>query len=139
MTFDEMDLDDWHPRNIPEAVLTSSALQKQQGHTLPPLEQWYVMLLHNGVLPGALAGRPSTAFTRSLIDDARANVPRLRELTEVGLRNFLVDEESIGIACTKYRANIGNGWTFPPLAEAREAWSRRYGPVNWDNAEAVDW
>jgi hypothetical protein len=135
----EMELDDWHPRNLPEAVLTSLALQKQQGHTLPPLEQWYVMLLHNGVLPGAIAGRPSTAFTKSLIDDARQKVPRLRELTEVGLRNFLIDEESIGTTCTKYRANIGNGWTFPPLTEAREAWSRRYGPVKWDNAEVLDW
>ncbi len=66
-------------------------------------------------------------------------MPRLRELTEVGLRNFLIDEESIGIPCTKYRAAIGNGWTFPPLPEAREAWERRYGPVKWDNAEAWDW
>jgi hypothetical protein len=135
----KMELDDWHPRDIPEAVLTSLALQKQQGHTLPPLEQWYVMLLHNGVLPGALAGRPSTAFTKSLIDDARARVPRLRELTEVALRNFLIDEESIGVACTKYRASFGNGWTFPPLAEAREAWARRYGPVQWDHASAEGW
>lgn len=135
----QIELDDWHPRNIPDAVLTSLALQRQQGHTLPPLEQWYVMLLHNGVLPGALGGRPSTAFTKSLIDDARAKVPRLRELTEVGLRNFLVDEESIGITCTKYRASFGNGWTFPPLAEAREAWTVRYGPVTWDNAAAVEW
>ena len=135
----EMELGTWHPRDIPDSVLTGAALQKQQGHNLPPLEQWYVMLLHNGVLPGALAGRPSTAFTRSLLDDARARVPRLRELTEVGLRNFLIDEESIGIACTKYRAAIGNGWTFAPLTEAREAWERRYGPVKWDNAEARDW
>lgn len=72
-----MDLKDWHPREIPEALLRNPELQKQQGHTLPPLEQWYVMLLHNGVLPGALAARPSTAFTKSLIDDARARVPRL--------------------------------------------------------------
>ena len=134
-----MDLGDWHPRDIPEALLTNPALQKQQSHTLPPLEQWYVMLLHNGKLPGALANRSSTAFTRSLIDDARAKVPRLGDLTEVSLRNFLLDEECIGTTCTKYRAAIGNGWTFPPLAEAREAWCRRYGPVKWDNAEAVEW
>ena len=134
-----MDLNDWHPREIPEALLRNPELQKQQGHTLPPLEQWYVMLLHNGVLPGALAARPSTAFTKSLIDDARARVPRLRDLTEVGLRNFLVDEESIGVVCTKYRTSIGNGWTFPPLSEAREAWSQRYGSVKWDNPDAVEW
>jgi hypothetical protein len=109
-----------------EALLTNPALQRQQGHTLPPLEQWYVMLLHNGVLPSALAGRPSTAFTKNLVEDAREKIPRLRmDLTEVALHNFLMDEERIGVSCTKYRAAIGNGWTFPPLAEAREAWCRR--------------
>jgi hypothetical protein len=44
----EMDLGNWHPRGIPDAVLNDAALQRQQGHNLPPLEQWYVMLLHNG-------------------------------------------------------------------------------------------
>ena len=85
------------------------------------------------------AKRPSSTLTKNLIADAKASVPRLRELTENELRNFLVNEETLGIICKKYRTNIGNGWTFPPLAEAREAWTRRYGPVTWDNAEAADW
>src|SRR5262249_28550411 len=134
-----MDLGDWHPRDIPEALLCNPALQKQQGFTLPPLEQWYVMLLHNGVIPGSLPNRPNTAFTSSLLNDARERVPRLRyDLTDVALRNFLVDEENIGIACTKFRTNFGNGWSFPPLLEAREAWARRYGPTKWDNPEAKE-
>jgi len=49
-----------------------------------------------------------------------------------GLRNFLIDEESIGIICTKFRSSA-------PLAECREAWCRRYGPVKWDNGEAEEW
>jgi hypothetical protein len=61
------------------------------------------------------------------------------DLTEVGLRNFLIDEETVGIACTKYRARFGNGWTFAPLGELREAWSRRYGRIKWDNPEAKEW
>jgi hypothetical protein len=78
-----MDLGDWHPRDIPEALLKGAALQKQQGLNLPPLEQWYVMLLHNGVVPGALAGRLNTAYTFSLVNDAKEQVPRLRyDLTE---------------------------------------------------------
>jgi Mesyanzhinovviridae DNA primase len=129
----EMELGNWHPRNIPDAVLNGTALQRQQSHNLPPLEQWYVMLLHSGVLPLALPKRPSTTYTQALINDAKRKIPRLRELTEVQLRNFLIDEESIGVACEKFRSNAGNGWTFPPLAEARDAWARRYGPVRWDN------
>jgi len=134
-----MELGDWHPREIPEALLNNPALQRQQGFTLPPLEQWFVTLLHEGVLPGALPNRPNTAFTWSLLDDAKERIPRLKfDLSEVGLRNFLVDEGSVGIPCIKYRAAIGNGWSFAPLAELREAWSRRYGPMKWDNP-ATEW
>jgi hypothetical protein len=134
-----MDLKGWHPREIPEALLRGAALQEQQSHTLPPLEQWYLMLLHNGSLPGALVKRPNTALTTRLLSDARQQVPRLRfELTEVGLRNFLLNAERIGVVCTKYRNSAANGWTFPPLPECREAWERLYGALRWDN-DAKDW
>jgi len=135
----EMDLGDWHPRDIPETLLFGAALQKQQGFNLPPLEQWYVSLLHDGVLPGALVNRPNTTFTRNLLDDAIERVPRLKwDLTEVALRNFLIDEENIGIPCSKFRANSANGWSFAPLFELREAWCRRYGPIKWDT-DAKEW
>jgi hypothetical protein len=134
----KLDLSEWHPRDIPEALLTNPELQKQQGFNLPPLEQWYVMILHNAVVPGSLIGKPSTAFSDSLLADARKAVPRLRELTAVGLRNFLTDAERLGAVCTKYRASIGNGWTFPPLAEARAAWAEKYGPTVWDR-EVEEW
>ena len=126
----ELDLGDWHPRDIPEALLKGGALQKQQGHTLPPLEQWWLMILHDGALPMALPNRLNTTYTRSLMDDAKDRLPRLRyDLSEVVLRNFVVEE----IGAAKYRSSGANGWSFPPLAEAREAWCRRYGPVRWDN------
>jgi hypothetical protein len=134
-----MDLGDWHPRDIPEALLNNEALQKQQGFTLPSLEQWFVGLLHDGVLPGALANRPNAAFTRSLIDDAKEKMPRLKfDLTEVALKNFLTDEECVGIPCEKLRTAAANGWSFAPLAELRDAWCRRYGPVKWDT-DAMEW
>ena len=133
-----MDLGDWHPREIPEALLRNPALQGQQGHTLPPWEQWYVMLLHNGKLPGALLKRPDTAFTNTLLANAREAVPRLRWEGEVALRDFLVDKGRLGIACDKYRASSGNGWTFPPLTECRKAWEAIYGTVRWDHP-AKEW
>jgi hypothetical protein len=136
----EMDLVGWHPRDIPEALLKNSALQEQQALTLPPLEQWYVTLLHNGRLPCALAKRPNTAYTWAMLDNARELVPRLRwDLSAVGLRDFLLDQKRIGIACTKYRESGANGWSFPPLTECREAWQRLYGPKKWDNPDAKDW
>ena len=135
-----MDLGDWHPRDIPEALLSNPALQKQQVLNLPPLAQWFVSLLHDGVLAGALGGKPNTAFTKSLLDDVKERVPRLKwNLSDIGLRNFLLDEEAVGVPCIKYRAAIGNGWSFAPLAELREAWCRRYGPTKWDSPGQKDW
>ena len=135
-----LELGDWHPRDIPDALLSNPALQRQQGLTLPSLEQWYVTLLHDGVLPRAITNRPNTALTRNLLDDAKERFPRLKwDLTEVGLRNFLIDEDTIGIPCTKYRAKFANGWTFASLEDLRGAWARRYGPVKWDNPEAKEW
>ena len=128
----------WHPREIPETLLRNPALQEQQVHTLPPWEQWYVMLLHNGKVPRALAKRPNTAFTNSLLADAREH-PRLRwDASEVALRDFLIDKKRLGIACTKFRASKANGWTFPPLAECRTEWEQIYGPTKWDT-NVSDW
>ena len=135
----EMELGSWHPRDIPESLLRNPALQQQQGFTLPPIEQWYVSLLHDAMLPGALVNRPNTAFTKSLLDDAKERVPRLKwDLTEVALRNFLTDEETIGVPCTKYRASWGNGWSFAPLSDLRKAWAKRYGTIKWDTP-ANEW
>jgi len=134
-----MDLGDWHPREIPKALLRNAALQKQQGLTLPPMEQWYVMLLHEAQLPHGMKKRPNTALTVFLMEDAKERVPRLKyELSEVGLRNFLTDPEKTGIICTKYRAPRANGWSFPPLAECRTAWEKRYGPTQWD-VDVEEW
>jgi hypothetical protein len=135
-----MPLGDWHPRMIPDGLLQGAALRRQQGLTLPPLEQWYLSLLHRGILPGALPNRANTTYTRSLMEDAKLNGgARLRyDLTDVTLRNFLTDPEKIGATCRKHRSALGNGWAFPPLSEARQAWEKIWGDVAWDNP-AQEW
>jgi flagellar biosynthesis GTPase FlhF len=135
----QMNLADFHPRQIPEGLLHGAALRKQQGLTLPPLEQWYVSVLHRGILPGALPNRANTTYTKSLMDDAKDHSSRLRyDLTDVMLRNFLTDPERVGATCFKYRSSIGNVWAFPPLAEARTAWESIWGEIGWDNP-AEEW
>jgi hypothetical protein len=140
-----LDLAEWHPREIPESLLKGSALQEQQVHTLPPLEQWYLSLLQDGRVPGALINlnpkskkmsRPSTAYTKSLREDAIERFPRLRwELSDNMLEEFVTDEG--WPKATKFRDAKGNGWTFEPLAESRAQWDQRYGPQRW--SEAVEW
>jgi hypothetical protein len=135
-----MDLGDWHPRDIPDVLLQGAALRKQQERTLPPLEQWWLAILQDGLLPvGAKWKKPYTALTAELRDDAKERVPRLRfDLSDVALADFLTDVDRIGVACEKWRSAAANGWTFPALAECRAAWEAKYGPVQW-GTDAEDW
>lgn len=129
-----MPLGEWHPRQIPLCILKSEALVKQQTYSLPPMMQWWRMLLQDGQLPGASEAHPSWAYTRDLIADAKEKFPRLRlDLTPESLRNFLFKSpEAIRITCTKWNTSGPNGWKFPPLAECREAWEAIYGETLWD-------
>jgi hypothetical protein len=44
----------------------------------------------------------------------------------------------MGIEIKKYRTASANGWEFPLLSECRDAWSKRYGPTEWDT-KINDW
>jgi len=135
-----MDLGDWHPREIPDSLLKSTALEQQQSLTLSPLEQWYLSLLQEGRIPQALVkldpesgkkSRPNTAYTFSLIKDAKDGYARLRlDLTPNMLQAFL--EDPTWPKATKYRDTKNNGWSFFPLQESRQAWDRRYSPRQWN-------
>jgi hypothetical protein len=135
-----MELDDWHPRQIPESLLKGAALGQQQSLTLPQIEQWYLSLLEEGRIPQALVkidltsgkkSRPNTAYTHSLIKDAKDGYARLRlDLTSHMLQAFLEDRS--WPKATKYRDSNNNGWSFLPLRENREAWDRRYSPRQWN-------
>jgi energy-coupling factor transporter ATP-binding protein EcfA2 len=134
-----IDLGDWHPRQIPETLLHSAAIQRQQSKTLPPQEKYYAMLLHEAKLPGALRNKPNRAMTRNLIEDAIRRVPRLKfELDDWSLQDFLTDANRLGEPCTHKHFSGGNGYLFPPLAIARAAWERLYGPTVWDR-DVEDW
>jgi hypothetical protein len=138
-------LADWHPREIPESLLKGTALQQQQALTLLPLEQWYLSILEDGRVPGALIfeptskkiSRPTTAYTKRLREDAMQRFPRLRfELSDNALAEFLSDEA--WIKAKKHRDNKSNGWTFEPLADSRKVWDRHYGPHKWSDAKEWD-
>jgi hypothetical protein len=111
-------LGDWHPREIPDALLRGGALTQQQTLTLPGWEQWYLSLLLDGKLPEALNKKPNTAFTNALLDNIKERIPRLKfEASDFSLRQFMLK-----MGCTKYHGAHGNGWSFAPLAIARAQW-----------------
>jgi hypothetical protein len=128
----QMDLDDWHPREIPTAVRFSAALRRQQAKALPPMEKWYISLLMTGRLPMAKKKKPHVTLSRHLVSHGKDFSPRLcQDLDEYSLKDFLTDESRIGVACDKVHTVDGNGWSFPPLSECREAIDGPYGPQDW--------
>jgi hypothetical protein len=130
-----MKLGDWHPREIPESLLHSAALRKQQGYSMSPVEQWYLGLLQDGRLPEAKAKRPNRASSENLRKHAGNRFPRLRfDLTDNALANFLDETagKGVGNVCTKHRTSEDNGWSFPLLADARAVFEKFYGSQNWD-------
>jgi hypothetical protein len=42
----------------------------------------------------AISDKPYCSLTRALVENAKQRVPRLRDLSDVGLRNFLTDQEA---------------------------------------------
>jgi hypothetical protein len=112
-----MDLGDWHPREIPESLLHSAALMKQQSYSLTPLEQWYLGLLQDGRLPGASKKHPNRALTEQLREHAKDTSRQLKwDLSDVGLANFLDREKGKGVGnvCTKARTSAQ--WLVIPSA-----------------------
>src|SRR6516165_9455685 len=64
----------------------------------------------------------------------QADVP----LSQWWLTHSLTDQEAIGVVVKKHRTSSANGWEFPLLSECRAAWSKLYGPTEWDT-DMADW
>ena len=134
-----MDLEGWHPRELPESLLSSEALQEQQIRSLPDLEAWYLGLLHAAALPDAVPKHSNWTRAESLLQDAHGKFPRLAlNLSIRGVTDFIKDKERIGTACELKETSAFNVWMFPPLAECRAAWERLYGPTEWER-RASEW
>jgi Family of unknown function (DUF5906)/Primase C terminal 2 (PriCT-2) len=128
----------WHPRQVHE----TDALREQKEQSLSPLEQYLELVLQEGKLPRYLdAGADKKGFapTRSLVEDAKVRVPRLKGyLSDKAMGDFL---RKRGCVNGKVTGSIGEvrGWRFPALAPMRADWARRYGGWQWDDPEQQDW
>jgi hypothetical protein len=127
------DLGNWHPRQVYE----TEGLRHQKEQSLPLIEQWYVELLEDGKLPGAVS-RKDFACTRALVEDAKMRVPRLNGyLSDKGMGDFLRKQ---GCTAGKERGTFEQrGWRFPPLNQLRAEWSRRYSGWQWRYPEHEEW
>jgi len=131
MMFDlmQIELKGWHPR---DDVPQTDALLEQKNRSLPALDDWWLGLLSDGLLPQASERNPRRAASRALFEHARETVPRLK-LTSDGELGRALSERG----CRQVRVDAARGWEFPMLAECRRAWAARI-PTKWDDEER-DW
>lgn len=119
--------DDWHPRQIVE----TEALQEQKDQTLAPEDEWVSLLLDEGHLPAGPMARgaaPGWAQTETLLEHARDMVSRLKNVSPQKLSRAL---RRAGAEPRPHGKNRVRGWQFPPLAEARAAWSAARYKRRW--------
>jgi hypothetical protein len=121
----QMKLGDWHPRQ----VYKTSALRNQQEMGLDHLDEWLVTLLDDGCLPYPAIAKPWMSDPTNLLNDAKAKVPRLRDLSFNALASFLKKW-----GCVKSGGDV-RYWRFPPLADMRDAWNQRYAPREWSRID----
>jgi hypothetical protein len=126
------DLGNWHPRQVYE----TEGLRKQKEQSLSPIEQWFDEVLQEGRLPGYGGhGKRDCATTRDLINDAHVRVPRLRDYFSDKLMGDFLRRQG----CISDRSSHSRGWRFPPLAQMRAQWARKFGRQAWDNHDLLDW
>jgi hypothetical protein len=85
-------------------------------------------------------GKTDFALTCDLVADAIRRVPRLNGyLSDKAMGGFL--GKTWGCISGKGESPTGElrGWRFPPLAQMRADWSRRYGGWEWENPDQQDW
>jgi Bifunctional DNA primase/polymerase, N-terminal/Primase C terminal 2 (PriCT-2)/Family of unknown function (DUF5906) len=134
MLFDMLswNLGNWHPRMIYE----TRGLLEQKEQSLSPLEQWLEQLLQEGVLPGPgifcrNESQRDFSSTRALVDSAKERSPQLHwHLSDKQMGIFL---RKHGCIPFKYRNGTleTRGWKFPPFAQMRADWSKRFGGWEW--------
>jgi Family of unknown function (DUF5906) len=126
-----MDLGDWHPmENIPQ----TAELLQQKMLSLTGLQQWWVNMLDLGELPSPDRKNPRRVSSGVLLEAAKKYSQRNTYIEATELGNFLGD-----MGCT-HKSNGKNwGWIFPPLPEAREAWTLRAGAWKWLEPDLQDW
>jgi Family of unknown function (DUF5906) len=124
-----MPLGKFHPRNPPKT--TGLASQIEAG--LSPEEQWWGLILRDGILPGAWLTFPACANSTPLFAAARERSPMLRMTGDALLARFIRSK-----GAKEHRTNTARGWLFPPLSECRADWTKRYPGTVWSHDQA-DW
>ena len=124
----KLDLGEWHPRQI----LHTAGLQRQKEMSLGAVAGWWENILQTGALPCATA-EGDRVKAGDLLDDLRHFAGNVRDANGTALGRFLRN-----CGCGRLRLEQGSFWSFPPLADARKAWERKYGQWQWQT-QITEW
>jgi hypothetical protein len=150
----KFDLGDWHPREI----VRTAALAEQQVQSLSALDEWWVEVLHTGVLVGSIPYEPHRAVSNhyeeeisesdgygvkrtrirrreGLYDAARASSPRLRSISDNAIGHYLTNK----VGAERDRPRQRRGWEFPPLATCRDRWAENFPDTEWRDQGITGW
>jgi hypothetical protein len=137
----QMDLGDWHPREVP----VTAGLMRQKKASLRGNFQWLEPLLQSGQLPATAGGRPNRIATHALIAYAQT-FRGLEYATDESIASFLYDEMGLSSQLSpegnRYRGSKGGarGWEFPPLLDLRTRWETKFGGEwPWHSPEVTEW
>ena len=136
----QMNLDDWHPREVP----ITAGLMRQKKESLRGNHQWFEPLLQSGTLP-ANYGRPNRITTGELLRYVKT-FRGLEYATDESVASFLYDEmrfiPKLSPEGNKFRGSNGGprGWEFPLLLDLRERWETLFGGQwDWHSPEINEW
>jgi hypothetical protein len=128
----QMDLGDWHPREIP----VTRGLMRQKKESLRGNFQWLEPLLQSGELPSNYDDRPNQILSAALVEYVQT-FRGMEYATNESISGFLYEE--MGFVAdrwpqgNKFRAPKGGprGWAFPQLLDLRARWETKFGG-QWD-------
>jgi hypothetical protein len=110
-----LDLSGFKVGDVPK----TDALNEQKDLSRSPEEQWWMLTLRDGLLPGAWLKHPRCAYSGALFASMRHRSPALDKTGDAVLAGFIQKK-----GATEKRTNWARGWKFPPLSECRAAYPR---------------
>jgi hypothetical protein len=136
------DISKFNIQDVPD----TPALQDQKLLGLELTDRWWFECLNAAELPLTFTQKkdnhpqnyPNFAYSEAIRDDMKACETRGCRMAEGRLEKFLRDPKKCGAIKSKDKLRRKRGWKFPPLAQCRSQWEKRFGPQDWDT-EAEDW
>lgn len=134
-----MDLRGWHPRyDVPQ----TKGLAEQKLHSMTGVDALVHSLANEGILPCRIGPKsPDTVNTMNeelgfgFISYAKKTAPGLRYSKAQSIKKELIEQWG----CASYAGNGKRGVRFPPLAELRAKFERKYGPQEWSYPDREAW